>query len=113
MGGSQNSLLLRFTTLIFTKPGKNGSKRRLFKSQAKLSCGKDTPRCLTECSFWDDEQEAFTNLSYAILLQIASCPKNIGRLWLAYTELQGDFTCYNSYLLTLGTLHSQMILIPN
>ncbi len=34
-------------------------------------------------------------------------PKNLGRLWLAYTELQGDFTCYNSYLLTLGTLHSQ------
>ncbi len=33
--------------------------------------------------------------------------KNIGRLWLAYTELQGDFTCFNSYLLTLGTLHSQ------
>ncbi len=33
--------------------------------------------------------------------------KNLGRLWLAYTELQGDFTCYNSYLLTLGTLHSQ------
>ncbi len=23
------------------------------------------------------------------------------------TELQGDVTCYNSYLLTLGTLHSQ------
>ncbi len=34
--------------------------------------------------------------------------KNIGRLWLAYTELQGDFTCYNSYLLTLATLHSQL-----
>ncbi len=33
--------------------------------------------------------------------------KNLGRLWFAYTELQGDFTCYNSYLLTLGTLHSQ------
>ncbi len=33
--------------------------------------------------------------------------KNLGRLWLAYTELQGDFTCYHSYLLTLGTLHSQ------
>ncbi len=33
--------------------------------------------------------------------------KNLGRLWLAYTELQGDFTCYNSYLLTLGTLRSQ------
>ncbi len=33
--------------------------------------------------------------------------KNLGRLWLAYTELQGDFTCYKSYLLTLGTLHSQ------
>ncbi len=33
--------------------------------------------------------------------------KNLGRLWLAYTELQGDFTCYNSHLLTLGTLHSQ------
>ncbi len=25
--------------------------------------------------------------------------KNLGQLWLAYTELQGDFTCYNSYLL--------------
>ncbi len=33
--------------------------------------------------------------------------KNLGRLWLAYTELQVGFTCYNSYLLTLGTLHSQ------
>ena len=33
--------------------------------------------------------------------------KNLGRLWLAYTELQGDFTWKNSYLLTLGTLHSQ------
>ena len=33
--------------------------------------------------------------------------KNLGRLWLAYTELQGDFTCFNSYLLTLGTLYSQ------
>ncbi len=33
--------------------------------------------------------------------------KNLGRLWLAYTELEGDFTCYNSYLLTLGTFHSQ------
>ncbi len=33
--------------------------------------------------------------------------KNLGRLWLAYTELQGDFTCYKSHLLTLGTLHSQ------
>ena len=32
--------------------------------------------------------------------------KNLGRLWLAYTEIQGDFTCYNSYPLTLGTLHS-------
>ncbi len=33
---------------------------------------------------------------------------NLGRLWLViyrtYTELQGDFTCFNSYLLTLGTL---------
>ncbi len=29
--------------------------------------------------------------------------KNLGRLWLAYTELQGDFKRYNSYLLTLGT----------
>ncbi len=28
--------------------------------------------------------------------------KNLGRLWLAYTELQGDFTCYKSYLLTPG-----------
>ncbi len=27
--------------------------------------------------------------------------KNLGRLWLAYTELQVEFTCYNSYLLTL------------
>ncbi len=27
--------------------------------------------------------------------------KNLGRLWLAYTEVQGVFTCYNSYLLTL------------
>ncbi len=26
--------------------------------------------------------------------------KNLGRLWLAYTELQGDCTCYKSYLLT-------------
>ncbi len=29
--------------------------------------------------------------------------KNLGRLWLAYTEPWGNFTCYNSYLLTLGT----------
>ncbi len=27
--------------------------------------------------------------------------KKLGRLWLGYTELQGDFCCYNSYLLTL------------
>ncbi len=26
---------------------------------------------------------------------------NLGRLWLAYTELQSDCTCYNSYLLIL------------
>ena len=25
--------------------------------------------------------------------------KNLGRLWLAYKELQADFTCYNSYAL--------------
>ena len=31
--------------------------------------------------------------------------KNLGRLWLAYTEIQGDFTWYNLYLLTPGTLH--------
>ena len=30
--------------------------------------------------------------------------KNLGRLWLAYTELKGDFTCGNLYLLTLGSL---------
>ena len=36
--------------------------------------------------------------------------KNLGRLWLAYTELQGDFTCYNSCLLTLGTfIHPVMM----
>ena len=34
-------------------------------------------------------------------------PKNLGRLWLAYTERQGDFTCYHSYLLTLGNLQGQ------
>ena len=33
--------------------------------------------------------------------------KNLGRLWVANTEIQDDFTCYNSYLLTLCTLHSQ------
>ncbi len=33
--------------------------------------------------------------------------KTLGRLRLAFTEIQGDFTCYNSHLLTLGTLHSQ------
>ena len=33
--------------------------------------------------------------------------KNLGRLWLAYAELQIEFTCYNSYQLTLGTLHGQ------
>ena len=30
--------------------------------------------------------------------------KNLGQLWLAYAELQGDFPCYNSHMLTLGTL---------
>ena len=41
--------------------------------------------------------------------------KNLGRIWLAYTcytELQGDFTCYNSYLLTLSTLESQTLVHP-
>ncbi len=38
-------------------------------------------------------------------LQVLDIRKNLGRLWLAYTELQGDFTCFYSYLLTLGTLH--------
>ncbi len=34
--------------------------------------------------------------------------KNVGQLWLAYTELQGDFTGYTStYLLTLDTLPGQ------
>ncbi len=33
--------------------------------------------------------------------------KNLGRFWLAYAELQVEFTCYNSNLLTLVTLHSQ------
>ncbi len=41
------------------------------------------------------------------LLEKEKKSKNLGRLWLAYTELLGDFTCCNSYLLTLGTLHSQ------
>ena len=31
---------------------------------------------------------------------IGTHPKNLLRLWLAYTELQDDITCYNSYLLT-------------
>ncbi len=35
--------------------------------------------------------------------------KNLGRLWLAYSEVQGDFTCYNSYLLTLGTKDMGML----
>ena len=34
------------------------------------------------------------SLSWFVLIT-----KNLGRLWLAYTELQGDFTRYNSYLL--------------
>ena len=32
--------------------------------------------------------------------------KNLGRLWLAYTELQVDFTSCNWILLTMGILHS-------
>ncbi len=42
-----------------------------------------------------------------LAMQFSHFDKNLGRLWLAYTELQGNFTCFNSYLLTLGTLHSQ------
>ena len=38
--------------------------------------------------------------------QVMLC-KNLGRLQLAYADLQGDFTCCNSHLLTLGTLQSQ------
>ncbi len=35
------------------------------------------------------------------------------RLWLAYTELQGDFTCYNLYLLTCcALLHKINRLMP-
>ena len=34
-------------------------------------------------------------------------PKNLGRLWLAYTGLQVDFTSFNSYLLAQATLQSQ------
>ncbi len=30
--------------------------------------------------------------------------KNLGRLWLAYTEFRANSTCYSSFLLTLGTL---------
>ena len=37
--------------------------------------------------------------------------KNLGRLWLASTELQGDFTCYNSYLLTLHS--KKWCVVPN
>ncbi len=37
--------------------------------------------------------------------QLPAHAKNLGRLWLAYTEFQADFTCYNSYLLTLCALH--------
>ena len=33
------------------------------------------------------------------------CTKNLGRLWHAYTELQA---CCNSYMLTLGTLLSDI-----
>ncbi len=31
--------------------------------------------------------------------------KNLGRLWLAYTELQGDFTCYNVLRSAVGMTH--------
>ncbi len=41
------------------------------------------------------------------ILSLSSTSKNLGRLWLAYTELQGDFTCCNSYLLTQITVSSK------
>ena len=56
--------------------------------------------------FWQYER-ALTGDHMHLHTQKKHTEKNLGRLWLAYTELQGDFTCYNSYLLTLGTLHSQ------
>ncbi len=68
---------------------------------------------------WQRVNGVFSCVSYANLpvcvyghtalkgLMSIQWTKNLGRLWLAYTELQGDFTCYSSYLLTLGTLHSQ------
>ncbi len=46
---------------------------------------------------------------YHSKLKCLSNSKNLGRLCLAYTKLQGDFTCFNSYLLTLGTLHQQLL----
>ena len=55
--------------------------------RAKLSCGKDTPRFFTECSPWDDEQEAmktFKNLSYVCLNMYIHAPNwCISRHWYA------------------------------
>ncbi len=36
-----------------------------------------------------------------------SISKNLSQLWLAYSELWAIFTCYNSWLLSLATLHNQ------
>ena len=44
---------------------------------------------------------------FATMHSCTPSTKNLGRLWLAYTEVQVDFTCYNSYLLTLATLQGQ------
>ncbi len=37
--------------------------------------------------------------------------KKLGRLWLAYTEVQVDFSCYNLYPLTLDTLRKDLGLL--
>ena len=60
-----------------------------------------TPHLQTAKNKW-------SSLTIVVLIFIVLIKhKNLGRLWLAYTELQRDFRCYNSHLLPLGTLHSQ------
>ncbi len=53
------------------------------------------------CSTMNKEPSNLFNDSFLRL-------KNLGRLWLAYTELQVDFTGYNWNMLTMDSLHSLM-----
>ncbi len=61
-------------------------------------CFQCTPLGMYYQSIKEDARALYRGVCHTKIL------KNLGQLWPAYIKLQGDFICYNSYLLTLGTL---------